>query len=109
MSRKPPAFHIVIPIYKSVNLFDVTSACEMFYWLGYYWKERKVTLELVEAKGRTVKTHAGPRLVADKSFADYCHKDGRLKKQAQLIWVPGADDTTTQKMMGNGDFINFLR
>ena len=42
----------------------------MFYWLGFYWKERKVTLELVEARGRTVKTHAGPRLVADKSFAD---------------------------------------
>ena len=108
---KTSPFHIAIPIYESVNLFDVTSACEMFYWMGYFWKERKVTLELVEAKGRTVKTHAGPRLVADKSFADYRGKDknGPPKKQAQLIWVPGADDNTTQKMMGNGDYINFLR
>jgi transcriptional regulator GlxA family with amidase domain len=110
---KTQPFHIAIPIYESVNLFDVTSACEMFYWMGYFWgKEkdgRKVTLELVEAKGRTVKTHAGPRLVADKSFADYRDKNGRLKKQAQLIWVPGASDDTTQKMMGNADYINFLR
>lgn len=105
----PKPFHIVIPIYESVNLFDVSSGCEMFYWMGYYWKEREVTLELVEAKGRTVKTHAGPRLVADKSFADYRDKDGRIKKQAQLIWVPGASDDTTQKMMGDGDYINFLR
>jgi len=109
MSRKPPAFHIAIPIYESVNLFDVTSACELFYWMGQFWKERKVTIDLVEARGRVVKTHAGPRLTPDKSFADYRHKDGRVKKQAQLIWVPGASDDTTQKMMGNSDYINFLR
>jgi hypothetical protein len=63
MSQKLPAFHIVIPIYESVNLFDVTSACEMFYWMGYYLKERKereVTLELVEATGRVVKTGLSP-------------------------------------------------
>ena len=106
---KTSPFHIVIPIYEMVNLFDVTSACEMFYWMGQFWKERKVTLELVEAEGRTVRTHAGPRLVADKSFADYRHEDGRPKKQAQLIWVPGASDDTTQKMMGDDDYINFLR
>jgi len=112
MSQKLPAFHIVIPIYESVNLFDVTSACERFYWMGYYLKERKereVTLELVEATGRVVKTHAGPRLVADSSFADYRYKDGRVKKQAQLIWVPGASDDTTLKMMGDADFICFLQ
>jgi transcriptional regulator GlxA family with amidase domain len=108
---KTNPFHIVIPIYESVNLFDVSSGCEMFYWMGYFWKERKVTLELVEAKGRTVKTHAGPRLVADSSFKDYRGdaRTGRPKKQAQLIWVPGASDDTTQKMMGDGDYINFLR
>ena len=109
MPKTPKPFHIAIPIYESVNLFDVTSACEMFYWMGAFWKERKVTLELVEAEGRTVKTHAGPRLVADSSFADYRGKDGRPKKQAQLIWVPGASDNTTQKMMGDADYINFLR
>lgn len=109
MPSKPPAFHIVIPVYQMVNLFDVSSACEMFYWMGQFWKERRVTIDLVEARGRVVKTHAGPRLVPDRSFADYRHKDGRVKKQAQLIWVPGASDETTEKMMNNSDYLNFLR
>jgi len=109
MPKPPPPFHIIIPVYEKVNLFDVTSACEMFYWMGQFWKERKVTLELVEARGRVVKTHAGPKLTPDKSFADYRGKDGRPRRQAQLIWVPGASDDTTQKMMGDADYINFLR
>ncbi|HEX8150737.1 MAG TPA: DJ-1/PfpI family protein [Pyrinomonadaceae bacterium] len=110
MPKKTSAFHIIIPIYEQVNLFDVTSACEMFYWMGYFWKERKVTINLVEAKGRVVKTHAGPKLTPDRSFAYYNGKKaGRPKRQAQLIWVPGADDTTTRKMMGDADYINFLR
>jgi cyclohexyl-isocyanide hydratase len=109
MSEKPPAFHIVIPIYQHVNLFDVTSACEMFYWMGYFWTGRKVTIDLVEAKGRVVRTHAGPRLVPDRSFKDYRRRDGSLKRQAQLIWVPGASDDTTRKMMGDADYIGFLQ
>ena len=88
----------------------MTSACEMFYWMGYYWKDRKVTVELVEAQGRVVRTHAGPRLVADSSFADYRGANGGPpKKQAQLIWVPGASDETTQKMMGDSDYLGFLQ
>jgi cyclohexyl-isocyanide hydratase len=110
MADKRPPFKIAIPIYKQVNLFDVTSACEMFYWMGQFWKERKVSIDLVEAKGRVVKTHAGPRLIPDRSFADYRGKKGRPPKiQASLIWVPGASDDTTQKMMGDSDYINFLR
>ena len=109
MPKTPTDFHIVIPIYEAVNLFDVTSACEMFYWMGQFWKKRKVSIELVEAEGRVVKTHAGPRLTPDRSFADYRDKDGRVKKQAQLIWVPGASDDTTQKMMGDGNYLRFLQ
>lgn len=108
MSTKPPPFKIAIPIYKDVNLFDVTSACEMFYWMGQYWKQRHVTIDLVEAKGRVVRTHAGPRLTPDKSFGDYRGR-GRKGIQAQLIWVPGAGNETTQKMMGDSDYIRFLR
>lgn len=109
MPKTTTPFNIVIPIYDEVNLFDVTSACEMFYWMGYYWKKRKVSLELVEAEGRTVKTHAGPRLVADASFADYRGKKNKPRKQAQLIWVPGASDDTTEKMMNDSDYISFLQ
>jgi transcriptional regulator GlxA family with amidase domain len=110
MSKKLTPFHIVIPIYKQVNLFDVTSACEMFYWMGYFWKERKVTIELVEAKGRVVKTHAGPKLTPDGSFKDYRgRKGGPPKRQAQLIWVPGASDDTIQVMLGDTDYIRFLQ
>lgn len=108
MSDKRPAFKIAIPIYKQVNLFDVTSACEMFYWMGQFWKERKVSIDLVEARGRVVKTHAGPRLTPDKSFDDYRGK-GRKGLQVQLIWVPGASDETTQKMMSDSDYLGFLR
>lgn len=110
MPKTPKPFNIIIPIYEKVNLFDVTSACEMFYWMGQFWTERKVSIELVEAKGRVVKTHAGPKLTPDRSFDYYVDKKtGRVKRQAQLIWVPGASDDTTQKMMGNADYINFLR
>lgn len=110
MPKMPSPFHIIIPIYEQVNLFDVTSACEMFYWLGQFWKERKVSINLVEAKGRVVKTLAGPRLTPDRSFAHYNGGNGGCpKRQAQLIWVPGAANQTTQKMMGNADYINFLR
>jgi cyclohexyl-isocyanide hydratase len=108
MTTKPP-FHIVIPIYQSVNLFDVTSACEVFYWMGRNWNKEEVTIALVEAKGSVVKTLAGPRLTPDGSFADYRHDDGRVKKQAQLIWVPGAGNDTTEKMMNDSDYLNFLR
>jgi transcriptional regulator GlxA family with amidase domain len=110
MPKTPSAFNIVIPIYEAVNLFDVTSACEMFYWMGQFWKERMVSIELVEAEGRVVKTHAGPLLTPDRSFADYRGQDPRRpKRQAQLIWVPGASDETTRRMMGDSDYINFLR
>jgi transcriptional regulator GlxA family with amidase domain len=86
----------------------------MFYWKRQFWQEkkggRKVTINLVEARGRVVKTHAGPRLTPDRSFAYYNGKPGgRPKRQAQLIWVPGASNETTQKMMGNAEYINFLR
>jgi transcriptional regulator GlxA family with amidase domain len=114
MSPKPKPFRIAIPIYPHVNLFDVTSACEMFYWMGYYWKDRHVTIDLVEARGRVVKTHAGPKLTPDKSFDDYRGKGKKGEKvrkgiQAQLIWVPGADNETTQKMMGDTNYLRFLQ
>ena len=108
MSPKPTPYRIAIPIYRDVNLFDVTSACEMFYWMGQYWNERPVIIDLVEARGRVVKTHAGPKLTPDKSFDDYRGK-GRKGLQAQLIWVPGAGNETTQKMMGNADYLRFLQ
>lgn len=102
-------FDIIIPIYDRVNLFDVTSACEMFYWMGQFWTERPVTLNLVEAEGRVVETLAGPKLTPDRSFAYYRGEDGEPKRQAQLIWVPGAANETTQKMLGDADYIDFLR
>ena len=110
MSMMPLTFNIAIPIYEEVNLFDVTSACEMFYWMGYFWNGTQVNIDLVEAQGRVVKTHAGPRLTPDKSFADYRGKAGQPPKlQAQLIWVPGAANETTEKMLGDTDYLNFLR
>jgi transcriptional regulator GlxA family with amidase domain len=105
MSEPLPEFKIVIPIYEQVNLLDVASACEMFYWMGQYWGKRKVTIDLVEAKGRVVTTLAGPRLTPDHSFDNY-RQHGI---QAQLIWVPGAGSGTIEKMMADADYIRFLR
>lgn len=111
MSKQTSSFRITIPIYEMVNLFDVTSACEMFYWMGYFRPDMGVIIDLVEAKGRVVESHAGPRLTPDKSFADYRGNSRKGIKgiQAQLIWVPGASDDTTEKMMGNTDYLNFLQ
>ena len=108
MSSRPTPYRIAIPIYEHVNLFDVTSACEMFYWMGQFWNEGPVIIDLVEAKGRVVRTLAGPKLTPDKSFDDYRGK-GQQPIQAQLIWVPGAGNETTQRMMGDTDYLRFLQ
>lgn len=102
---KTTPFNIAIPIYEQVNLFDVASACEMFYWMGYYWKKQAVSLRLVNETGRPVRTHAGPILTPDESFETYRRK--RLK--THLIWVPGASDETIGKMMGDSVYLDFVR
>ncbi len=105
MTQAPQPFHIAIPVYEGVDLMDVAAPCEMFSWMGTYWKERKVSVSLVEAQGRAVKTRDGLLLTPDKSFDDY----GRDRIQAQLIWVPGGDPTKLQEMMRDKCYLNFLR
>ncbi|HEX7317117.1 MAG TPA: DJ-1/PfpI family protein [Pyrinomonadaceae bacterium] len=104
MSKQPPDFNITIPIYEQVNLFDVTSACEMFYWMGQYWTERTVAVRLVSANGCRVKTHAGPILTPDESFDSFNQK-GLV---THLIWVPGAGDDTISGMMKDTHFLDFV-
>ncbi|HKC64934.1 MAG TPA: DJ-1/PfpI family protein [Pyrinomonadaceae bacterium] len=105
MHKETPGFNIAIPIYEGVDLMDVAAPCEMFNWMGVYWKERAVTVELVEAEGRVVKTRDGAKLTPDKSFSDY----QKHHLQAQLLWVPGGDPTHLQKTMRNSRYLNFLR
>ena len=104
MSKRPD-FNIAIPVYEQVNLFDVTSACEMFYWMGQYWDARTVAIRLVSADGCKVKTHAGPILTPDESFDSYMRK----QIQTHLIWVPGAGDETIGGMMKDTAYLDFLR
>jgi cyclohexyl-isocyanide hydratase len=101
MSQALPVFNIAIPIYEGVDLLDVAAPYEMFNWMGQYWQEQTVVVELVEATGCAVKTRDGLKLTPDKSFDDY--------KQAQLIWVPGGGPDSLQKMMGDTRYLNFLR
>jgi cyclohexyl-isocyanide hydratase len=105
MTQELPSFNIVIPIYEGVDLMDVAAPYEMFNWMGFYWKEQRVTVELVEATGRTVKTRDGLKLTPDKTFDDY----HRHHLQAQLIWVPGGDPQRLQEMMHDSCYLNFLR
>lgn len=102
---KQPDFNIVIPVYEQVNLFDVASACEMFYWMGQYWDARTVAIRLVSADGCRVKTHAGPLLTPDESFDSYMQK----QIKTHLIWVPGAGDDTIGGMMKDAHYLDFLR
>jgi transcriptional regulator GlxA family with amidase domain len=105
MTQELPAFNIAIPIYEGVDLMDVAAPCEMFNWMGFYWKERSVVVELVESAGRVVKTRDGLKLTPDKSFDDY----HRQRLQAQLLWVPGGDPKALQGMMSDARYLNFLR
>jgi cyclohexyl-isocyanide hydratase len=104
MQKQPADFNITIPVYEEVNLFDVTSACEMFYWLGQYWKERTVAVRLVSKDGLRVKTHAGPILTPDESFDSF----NRRGLRTHLIWVPGARDDTVAGMMKDEVYLDFL-
>ena len=101
MSQELPAFNIAIPIYEGVDLMDVAAPYEMFNWMGYYWQDHTVTVELVEATGRPIKTRDGLKLTPDKSFDDY--------DQAQLLWVPGGDLPQLQALMQDDCYLNFLR
>jgi cyclohexyl-isocyanide hydratase len=105
MTKRPGRFHIAIPIYEGVDLLDVAAPCEMFKWMGGYWTERKVSVSLVEPKGRAVRTRDGLLLTPDKSFDDY----GPRRLQSQLIWVPGGDPPNLQKTMSDTRYLNFLR
>jgi cyclohexyl-isocyanide hydratase len=105
MPQELPPFNIAIPIYEGVDLMDVAAPYEMFNWMGFYWKEKAVSVELLEAGGRVVKTRDGLKLTPDKSFDDY----DRQKLQAQLLWVPGGDLEPLQKMMRDACYLNFLR
>lgn len=105
MSEQLPAFNITIPVYEGVDLMDVAAPCEMFSWMGYYWKERAVSVSLVEAKGRVVKTRDGLKLTPDKCFEDY----RRPGMQTHLLWVPGGDLKPLQQMMHDTCYLDFLR
>jgi cyclohexyl-isocyanide hydratase len=105
MAQVPPPFNIAIPVYEGVDLMDVAAPYEMFNWMGFYWKERAVAVELLEAEGRPVRTRDGLLLTPDKSFGEY----RRRGLQSQLIWVPGGDSPKLQEMMRDARYLDFLR
>lgn len=105
MSRKLPLFNIAIPIYEGVDLMDVAAPYEMFNWMGSYWKEQTVVVELVEDAGRPIRTRDGLLLTPDKSFDEYRQRG----LNAQLIWVPGGDPPKLLELMSNPRYLDFLR
>jgi cyclohexyl-isocyanide hydratase len=105
MAQELPAFKIAIPIYEGVDLMDVAAPYEMFNWMGVYWKEKTVKVELLAATTQTLNTGNGLKLTPDKSFDDY----RRHKVQADLIWVPGGDPEHLQETMRDSVYLDFLR
>ena len=104
MLQALPDFNVVIPVYEGVDLMDVAAPYEMFNWMGVYWTERAVSVTLVEAEGRVVRTRDGLKLTPDKSF-DECRR-GAL--QAQLLWVPGGGKDQLAQMMRDSCYLAFL-
>lgn len=105
MPEKLKPFYIAIPIYEGVDVMDVAAPYEMFNWMGFYWKAKSVTVELVAATSKVLKTRDGLKLTPDATFRDY-HKS---KRQADLLWVPGGDPTRLQEMMSDSTYLDFLR
>ncbi len=105
MTNQPAAFNITIPVYEQVNLFDVTSACEIFYWMGQSWTQGEVAIRLVSKDGKGVRTLAGPLLTPDESFDSF----NRKGLKTNLIWVPGAANETIAGMMRDEGYLGFVQ
>ena len=105
MKHQLPPFNIAIPIYEGVDLMDVAAPYEIFNWMGTYWKARAVTVELVAAAARVIKTRDGMKLTPDKTFDHY----RKQKLQAHLLWVPGGDPEHLREMMSDPAYLKFLR
>jgi cyclohexyl-isocyanide hydratase len=104
MSQELPIFNIAIPIYEGVDLMDIAVPHEMFNWMGDFWQEQAVSVKLVAATERTLKTRDGLKLTPDDTFDHY-----RQHFQAQLLWVPGGDPPSLQQMMSDAAYLKFLR
>lgn len=105
-SKKDRAFNITIPIYEGVDLMDVAAPCEMFNWMGSYWKpERDVTVNLAAAKTKCVRTRDNLKLTPDVSFADL-HKNNL---QTHLLWVPGGDLVKYKQMLTDKTYLDFIK
>ncbi len=103
MAHQPPPFNIVIPIYEGVDLMDVAAPYEIFNWMGEYWKEKAVTVELVAATASVIKTRDRLKLTPDKTFDDF------QNLQAHLLWVPGGDPEKLRELMDDSGYLNFLK
>ena len=105
MAKKAPPFNIVIPVYEHVDLMDVAAPFEIFNWMGSYWKERTVKVELAARRSRSIRTRDGMRLTPDRTFRDY----NKQKIQVDLLWVPGGDPVNLRKTMEDSAYLGFLR
>lgn len=105
-SKRDRAFNITIPIYEGVDLMDVAAPCEMFSWMGFYWKpERDVNVKLAAAKMKSVKTRDGLKLTPEISFADF-HKNNL---RTHLLWVPGGGLDNLEKTMKDKIYLEFIK
>lgn len=107
MAAKPakPRFDIVIPVYPGVDLLDVTAPWEIFNWMKEKWQERAVSVQLAARAHRPIVSRDGFKFAPNITFAE-CR---RLRRQFQLLWVPGGNVPELRRMMRDPDYLGFLR
>jgi cyclohexyl-isocyanide hydratase len=105
MTQEKPMFNIAIPVYEMVDLMDVAAPYEIFNWMGVYWNEGRVKVQLVATALNSIKTLDGFKITPDVTFND-CYEQSI---QFELLWVPGGTTQALQKMMRDKSFLDFIR
>src|SRR5437870_219001 len=105
MTSEKPLFNIAIPVYEKVDLMDVAAPYEIFNWMGVYWTESTVKVQLVAASLDNIASRDGFKITPDLTFDD-CYEQSI---QFDLLWVPGGDPQALQEMMKDECYLGFLR
>jgi transcriptional regulator GlxA family with amidase domain len=87
---------IVMPVYDSVDMLDVTGPYEMFRWA-------KIDVDLVAENSGPHKFRDAFSFQVDKTFKQAANK-------YDALWVPGGDPPALSQIINaNGAYLNFLR
>jgi cyclohexyl-isocyanide hydratase len=99
--RAMHSLRIAIPIYKGVDLIDVTVPYDVFTRIPEFWKERELDLQIVAATTDPIVTGQQNKLVPTQTFSSYDNDP------ASVLLVPGA--YMTDGATGDETYMNFVK